>query len=213
MIAGARLQPTLHHQVPGAPVHKTALPGQLGFRDCFGRVGGSCQALRILFPSQIQTFSVLPGNHPTPSPFYSGCLQKSGLQASRCCPHLPGPFRPRQSLPHPPLPGTFSLSSLTPSKLGTLSRELWNQRQEVGVGPEQGLIFLCTKGPCESLGHASEEAVRPLFLRNLFTTPWSSSSVASCSFVSLFTHQTLGQYISRSPYFSMTEMLKVVNII
>lgn len=57
-------------------------------------------------------------------------------------------------------------------------------------------MFLRTKGLCESSGHASEEAIRSLFLRNPFTTPWSSSSVASCSFVNLFTHQTVYLTIS-----------------
>lgn len=93
--------------------------------------GGSRQALLTVFPSQIQTFSALPGNHPTPPPFYSGCLQESGLQASRCCPHLPGPFRPRQSLPPPPHP------CLAPSPSPPHPLQAWGSEQralELGAG-------------------------------------------------------------------------------
>lgn len=90
--------------------------------------GGSRQALLTVFPSQIQTFSALPGTTPPhPTPFLLRLplrVRAAGFQM------LPPPTRPlpaqTEPAPHPCLAPSPSPSPPAPSKPGAQSRELWN---------------------------------------------------------------------------------------
>ena len=61
---GRGFSPSSITEVPGAPLYKTASPVRAPLqRGCF--CGGSLQGLLNVFPSQIQTFSAMPGNYPS----------------------------------------------------------------------------------------------------------------------------------------------------
>lgn len=61
---GRGFSPSSITEVPGAPLYKTASPVWAPLqRGCF--CGGSLQGLLNVFPSQIQTFSAVPGNYPS----------------------------------------------------------------------------------------------------------------------------------------------------
>lgn len=140
-----------------------------------------------MFPSQIQTFSALPGNHPTPPPFYSGCLQESGLPASRCCPHQPGPFRPRQSLP--PTPAWHCLLILPEPLQVWGSEQRAEESEEVGSRVKEGANspFAC-KAPV-SLQTMMGQSVSRTFSQKCPHHTFVIISGHRPSFLSLFTHQ------------------------
>lgn len=114
---GRGFSPSSISEVPGAPLYKTASPvrSQLQ-RGCF--CGGSRQGLLNVFPSQIQTFSAVPGNRPSfptlAASWSQGCMGgrgERGCRATSSHKPLPQASRPRpHRCPHS-RPGTLSPST------------------------------------------------------------------------------------------------------
>ena len=140
---GRGFSPSSISEVPGAPLYKTASPvrSQLQ-RGCF--CGGSRQGLLNVFPSQIQTFSAVPGNRPSfptlAASWSQGCIGGgggAGLQG-HILPQNPPPGLPAQTPSVPPPQAWHPLPIHTPQL--RLRREPWNWRWGVGRGAEKNLI-------------------------------------------------------------------------
>lgn len=98
---GRGFSPSSISEVPGAPLYKTASPVQSQLqRGCF--CGGSRQGLLNVFPSQIQTFSAVPGNRPSfptlAASWSQGCMGGGGGSGAA------GPHPPTNPSPRPPGP-------------------------------------------------------------------------------------------------------------
>ena len=127
---GRGFSPSSITEVPGAPLYKTASPVRAPLqRGCF--CGGSLQGLLNVFPSQIQTFSAVPGNcssFPTLSPGVGagswGCRAMSF--------HTP--------LPQTSHPGLDTLSHPSPTPPAEAQKRALNWSWGVGRGTRKDLI-------------------------------------------------------------------------
>lgn len=110
--------------------------------------GGSRQALLTVFPSQIQTFSALPGTTP-PHPLSTPAASESqGCRLPDAAPTYQAPSGPDRACP-PPLPGTFSFSfpNPPPPSLGLRAESCGIRGRRLGEGPEKELILLLHQRP------------------------------------------------------------------